>query len=254
MKKTPREKILFLIFTQKIQLKIQKEGSLQLQQIVPTSVIKQWHALLSSNDNKNKIISFLVKEQKELHDKIGSKTFYVNNRKEAFRITSEGASREEVLDGDHQEADTRIFTQVLHASSTNNKILISSPDTNVFMIAVAKFEDIPADRCMLTGTKNSTCILDKKRVAGAFFDVYCEIDTIDKLKIFKSLLGYRCFTGCNSISAFCGKGKIKALSVFWMDGSYIQAFYNLGQTNEFSEETILSLQLFVYHLCGKSFN
>ena len=62
MKKTPREKILFLIFTQKIQLKIQKEGSLQLQQIIPTSVIKQWHALLSSNDNKNKIISFLVKE------------------------------------------------------------------------------------------------------------------------------------------------------------------------------------------------
>ena len=109
--------------------------------------------MLSSNDNKNKFISFLVKEWKELHDKIGSKTFYVNSRKEAFRITSEGATREEALDGDHQEADTRILTHALHASSTNDKIVISSADTNVFMIAIAKFEDIPADLYMLTGTK-----------------------------------------------------------------------------------------------------
>ena len=109
--------------------------------------------MLSSNDNKNKFISFLVKEWKELHDKIGSKTFYVNSRKEAFRITSEGATREEALDGDHQEADIRILTHALHASSTNDKIVISSPDTDVFMIAIAKFEDIPADLYMLTGTK-----------------------------------------------------------------------------------------------------
>ena len=67
------------------------KGSLQQKQIVPTSVIKQWDALLSSNDNKNKFISFIVEEWKELHDKIGSKTFYVNSRKDAFRITSEGA-------------------------------------------------------------------------------------------------------------------------------------------------------------------
>ena len=60
--------------------------SLQLQQIVLNSVIKQWDALLSSND-KNKFISFLVKEWKELYDKIGSKAFYVNSRKEVFRIT-----------------------------------------------------------------------------------------------------------------------------------------------------------------------
>ena len=62
---------------------------------------------------------------------------------EAFRITSEGARREEALDGDHQEADTRIFTHALHASSTNDKVVICSPDTYVLMIAIAKFEDIP---------------------------------------------------------------------------------------------------------------
>ena len=67
------------------------KGSLQQKQIVPTSVIKQWDALLSSNDNKNKFISFIVGEWKELHDKIGSKMFYVNSRKDDFRITSEGA-------------------------------------------------------------------------------------------------------------------------------------------------------------------
>ena len=143
--------------------------SLQLQQIVLNSVIKQWDALLSSND-KNKFISFLVKEWKELHDKIGSKRFYINSRKEAFRITTEDARREAALDGDHQEADTRIFARALHASLTNDKIVISSPDTDVFMIAIAKFEDIPADLSMLTGTKNSSGIIEIKRVANAFFD------------------------------------------------------------------------------------
>ena len=83
------------------------KGSLQLQQIIPASVTKQWDALLSSNNNKNKLISFFVEEWKELLCKIESKTFYVNSRKEAFRIISEGARREEALDGDHQEADVK---------------------------------------------------------------------------------------------------------------------------------------------------
>ena len=110
---------------------------------------------------------------------------------------------------------------------------------------------------MLTGTKNSKHVIDIKRVSDAFFDAYCEIDTIDESKLFKSLLGYHCFTGCDSISAFCSKGKIKALSVFCKDESFIQAFYNLGQTNELSEETILSLERFVcnlYRNCSDSEN
>ena len=75
------------------------------------------------------------------------------------------------------------------------------------------------------------------------------IDTIDKSKLFKSLLGCHCFTGCDSISVFYGKRKIKALSVFCKGKSFIQAFYNLGQTNELPEETI---QAFVCHLYGTS--
>ena len=92
------------------------------------------------------------------------------------------------------------------------------------MIAITKFEDIPTDLYMLTRTKKSRRIIDIKRVADAFFDAYCEINTIDKSKLFKSLLGYHCSTGCDSISAFCGKGKIKALSVFCKDESFIEAF------------------------------
>ena len=42
------------------------------------------------------------------------------------------------------------------------------------------------------------------------------------------------------------------MSVFCKDESFIQEFYNLGQTNELSEETILSLERFVCHLYGKS--
>ena len=71
--------MLFLTFTQKIQLKIQKEigdpKEVCNYKFVPTSVIKQWGGFLSSNDNKNKFISFLVEERKELHDKLRVKCF-----------------------------------------------------------------------------------------------------------------------------------------------------------------------------------
>ena len=106
--------------------------------------------------------------------------FYANSSKEAFRITSEGARRKETLDGDHQEAHTRIFTHALHASSTNDEIVISSLYPAVFQIVIAKSEDIPADLYMLTGAKNSSRIIDIKRVADAFFDGYCEKDTTDE--------------------------------------------------------------------------
>ena len=185
--------------------------------------------MLSSNDNKNKFISFLVKEWKELHDKIGSKTFYVNSRKEAFRITSEGARRKEALDGDHQEADARIFTHALHASSTNDKIVISSPDTDVFMIAIAKFEDIPADLYMLTGTKNSRRIIDIRRVADAFFDAYCEIDTIDKSKLFKSLLGYHCLPVAIPLVPFVVKVRSKHCQLFARTNLLFKRFTILGR-------------------------
>ena len=88
-----------------------------------------------------------------MHDKITSKTIYVNSRKETLRITYEDAKREEVLDGDHQEAGIILFTHALHASSTHDEIIIFLPNTDVFMIPIAKFEDIPADLHMLTWTK-----------------------------------------------------------------------------------------------------
>ena len=116
------------------------------------------------------------------------------------------------------------------------------------MIATAKFEDSCWPLHVNRDKKFKTHFWYKM----SCWCIFCEIDNIDKSKLFKSLLGYHCFTGCDSISAFCGKGKIKALSIFCKDKSFTQAFYNLGQTNELSEETIFSLEHFVCHLYGKS--
>ena len=48
------------------------------------------------------------------------------------------------------------------------------------------------------------------------------------------------------------KVRSKHCQFFCKDESFIQAFYNLGQTNELSEETILSLERFVCNLYEKS--
>ena len=119
-KNAKRIDVVFDIYTQKIQLKIQKETGDPKKVCNYSKLFLQVSSnngggFLSSNDNKKKFISFLVEEWKQLHNKIESEMFYASSSKEAFRITSEGARRKETLDGDHQEADTRIFIHALHA-------------------------------------------------------------------------------------------------------------------------------------------
>ena len=84
-------------------------GQLLLQQIVPNAVIKQWNLLLSSNENKNKLIEFIVKQWQKESTMVGDKILYANIASKAYKINMDGHSREPSLDSDQQEADTRLL-------------------------------------------------------------------------------------------------------------------------------------------------
>ena len=67
----------------------------------------------------------------------------------------------------------------------------------------------------------------------------------------KALPGFHCFTGCDSISAFAGRGKIKPLKILIRKKEYIEAFGELGMNWNVSEETQSVLESFVCHMYGK---
>ena len=66
----------------------------------------------------------------------------------------------------------------------------------------------------------------------------------------KALLGYHCFSGCDSISSFTGRGKLKPLNLLLSSVNYITAFASLGVNNIVSDELAIELEKFVCHMYG----
>ena len=60
----------------------------------------------------------------------------------------------------HEVADTRILLHAKDASQTYNDVILSSPDTDVFMIALSKLHKIDANLYMLAGIRNKKRIID----------------------------------------------------------------------------------------------
>ena len=225
-------------------------GELRLKKIIPTAQIKQWNLLLSSNENKNKLTAFIVDHWKTNATKIGQKEFYVTSGEKVFKITSTEHREVDELESDHQEADTRMLLHAKHSSYSYNNIVIYTPDADVFIIALSKTTEISSNMYMLTGVKNARRIIDLGAVANYVYNTLNK-SSCEKAKVLDALLGYHCFTGCDSISSFAGRGKIKPLKLMLSANHYVEAFSSLGTTNTVLNEVSTELQRFVCHMYGR---
>ena len=110
---------------------------------------------------------------------------------DAFRITVDETQLVEELKSNHQEADIRMF----HVSMSCDKVIVSSPDTDVFMIMLSKVTEMNGELFMLTGTGSKGRIININSVAEGIYEnqneTYCT-----KNQVMKTLLGFHCFTGC----------------------------------------------------------
>ena len=94
-------------------------------------------SFLSSNENKNSLVTFIVFEWKkrEYCSKILHKDLFVTDGSRTFIINSQEVREEVQLESNHEEADTRMLLHAKHASSSVGKILISRPDTDFLLFA-----------------------------------------------------------------------------------------------------------------------
>ena len=172
--------------------------------------------------------------------------FYVCSGTGCVRLTStdgEQVSRSEVLEltCSHEETDTRLFLHDAHAAqSRESTTIIKSPDTDVAVIGIyAASLDVfrHVQLLWLTGTKDRRCFVHLSRLAHALGTEICT-----------SLPGYHAFTGCDTTSAFYGKGKKRSFEILIKDGTIQAGMAGLGVAPECSLDTQKSCELFVCRL------
>ena len=232
-------------------LKRSSSGSVRFQNIKKEHPVKQWNRFLSIGENKTEMIEFLVHDwSTNEHFNTTTTPFYVTSKTLCYKLCSEGKIMVDELETVQEEADTRLFLRISHASQAEfDKFVIHSPDTDVFIMALAFIQDINGSLFFRTGTgdKKRTISLDQIKIAveRRFMENVTNIN-----KLLKGLLGLYAFTGCDTVSTFTGQGKIKAMKLMSTDDQYVELFCKLGRDVNLDDETFSELEAFTCHLYG----
>ena len=151
-----------------------------------------------------------------------------------FEITSERTEYREDLMSTQEEADTRVLLHAAHAAASSYKaVVVASEDTDVFVLCLA-FESLILCKMFVKSSKQTrTVYIDISKVVLALGSQVC-----------LALPGLHAFTGCDSVSAFFGKGKVAALKIVRRNKSFQNLFQEIGMRWELSEDLLVKLQEF----------
>lgn len=207
---------------------------------------RQMKKFLSSGKNKESLILFIRDAWSQDSAKIPqSIELYLCHERQCTRLRkTNGKVVGDIvpeLESDHEEADTRLLLHAKHASSTHTSIIITSPDTDVFVLSLAACQDLSAHVFFLTGSGTNQRIFNVNMMASKYGSSVC-----------KAIVGLHVFTGCDSVSAFKGKGKVKSLRLLTRSQAAIQVFSQLGDSWDIGNELFKGLEEFVCQLYSAS--
>ena len=212
---------------------------------------RQWKKFMANGSNKTNLVRFLVREWSEnavYADKIKDRTFYVSHGDNCTKLVSSNgtttASDVSELWTNQEEADTRMFLHAEHASQNGHQcIAIKSSDTDIEVLACYYQAVTSADIILISGTSRRSRIVSIRRVYEKLGREICEI-----------LPSLHAVTGCDSVSAFCTKGKKKALDIVQMNPALRQTLGSLGERVPARQDDLNKLEQFVCalyndHMC-----
>ena len=150
-----------------------------------------------------------------------------------FRITKSCQCIVDELTTSQEEADTRMLLHAKHASTDHEAIVILSEDTDVLVLSLGMYNDISQQLYIRCGTSNRMRYIGIAKLGQSLGE-----------ETHSALIGLHSFTGCDSISAFGGKGKVSALKLVAKGGRFQKAMANLGINWDLSEELFLLIQEF----------
>ncbi|KAI8521965.1 hypothetical protein Bbelb_017190 [Branchiostoma belcheri] len=197
-----------------------KRGSstaLQYKTITGGHKVTQWRKFLCSSTNKSSLIKFVVEawKQPSYREKLGSKALYATIEDTCFRLTKYEVAEVEELHCSHEEADTRLLLHANHAAKSSKAVIISAEDTDVLVIALSNTKQIP---CRVY-QKTRRGLVDVDNLAQTIGEGVC-----------RALPALHAFTGCDTVSAFAGRGKLGALKLVSKNEEHRNAFQQLGES------------------------
>ena len=198
--------------------------------ILPDYSVKSWNKLLSVIANKPEIVKFLVSQWNTdaFRGRLGNRTMYVTTEDQCWRVDRVTCEPVPELQCNHKEADTRMVLHAWHAGAT---CAIHSDDTDVLVPLLARSPSLT--KCyMKKGRGAKTRIIDVLLVVRS---LEMQPDPgIDKNCFWKALISVHAITGCDTISAFSGKGKWKAVQLLQRSKKYVRAMASIGEEWEVS--------------------
>ena len=153
-------------------------------------------------------------------------------------------SQVEELDCTQEEADTRMLLHAKHATNNGYQGIII-PDTDVFVLMLSYVNETN-NLFMRTGCRNNLRIIDIEAVKESLLEDIPENVTDEQ--VLAALPGLHDFTGCDTVSAFSGKGKVKALKIMLTDAKFVEFFESIGGDWTMSDEIYSCAEEFLCHL------
>ena len=207
--------------------------------IAPGHSVQQWRKFLACPSNKESLVQVVVEEWKHAKNskKFIGKDVYVTVKDKCYKITQSGSEEIEELKTTQEEADTRLIFHAKHAAKAGYKcLIIISDDTDVLVLAIAFSSNIQCQIYQKSGTRARTKYVNITKLAYVLGESNC-----------KALLGLHAFTGCDSVSAFAGRGKVAALKAMKLE-QFSGTLQDLGNQWNLTMEQHKQLEAFVCHL------
>jgi len=215
--------------------------SVSFKKIIGNNIIRQWHSFLGEGNNKTELIKFLVSEWKSkqidngkiIYATYGSHCICINDGREIAALKCQ-----------QEEADTRMLLHANHASNHRfSEVVIHTPDTDVIVIAVALANTISSDMFIKAGVKDKARIISINRIIQKLPDFSTAVTD--------AIIGFHAFTGCDTVSAFWRKGKIRPWNLMLKTPVFVETFAKLRENWVIEDdELILNCESFVCAMYG----
>ena len=204
------------------------------QQLCP----RQWKKYLSCGSNKERLLKFLSEEwsKQKYAEMIGSREMYVTYGNHCTKhVVIDGhmiAIDETELYTNQEEADTRMFLHVSHASSHGHQgVAVVSSDTDVEVLACYHQSAIPAEMTLISGTRSRSRLISVPQLCEKLGPRVCRV-----------LPGLHALTGCDTVSSFSGKSKKRAFEIVRDSQVTSVCVQVLGESLPLSEQSITKLE------------
>jgi len=206
-----------------------------------TMIPKNWRDFLRVDENKRELFHFLSEQIMLLPTGEGKVIYATDGTSVLSTATSQDLRS--LAPCSHEEADTCLFLHALNAVQNGYiKLCVRTVDTDVVVLAISLFHQINAEELWLAfGTSSSFRYIPIHEVVKVLDPRTC-----------MALPVFHTFTGCDTVSAFGGRGKKSAWNTWQVYPEVADAFESLLLMEETSETAIAALERFVVLLYDRT--